>query len=150
MSSILEDTLARLKKRFSVYIAVPAVIFVFDIIIHHFNIYVSPPLGSLKTWGYFLFVISLTGGIAAPILLRLNFQRNAAKTKIATVEGYNRLQNMLMLSVLISGISADIAYIFPVQIFYLYGAFFSCLYGIYSVIPFRKKIAAELRFYKLV
>ncbi len=150
MNSILDETVSRLKKTFAAYIIIAAVLFVLDIIIHKIFPPVEPPVLNLRTWGYFMFVISLFGGIGAPILLRLNFQKNAAKTKIATLDGYIRLQKMLFLSIFISCVSAVIAYLFPVQIFYLYGAFFSTLYGIYSVIPYKKKIGAEMRFYKLI
>ena len=150
MNSILDSTLSGLKKRFAVYFSISAVLFIFDVIVHYLFSSVTPPVFGLRTWGYFMFVISLIGGVGAPILLRLNFQKNASKVKMTTIEGYNRLQNMLLLSVFISSISAVIAYLFPVQLLYLYGSFFSCLYGIYSVIPYKKKIAAELRFYKLI
>lgn len=150
MNSILEDILSGLRKLFAIYFVIAALFFIVDVVFHYTVVSVEPPLFSLKTWGYFLFIISIFAGVGIPILLRSNFQKNAAKTRIATMEGYHRLQRQLMLSVFISCISADIAYLFPVQLLYLYGAFFSCLYGIYSVIPYRKKIAAELKFYKLV
>lgn len=150
MTTIIDDTIGRLRKIFAVLFIIAAALFVGDVIAHKTIISIEPPLFSLKTWGYFLFVISLITGVGVPILLRANFQKNAARTKLATIEGYNKLQQLLLVSVFISCISADAAYFFPVHIFYLYGAFFSCLYGIYSVIPYRKKIAAEMKFYNLI
>ncbi|MDC7226833.1 MAG: hypothetical protein PQJ61_08705 [Spirochaetales bacterium] len=150
MSSILDQTIGILKKRFVLYIAVAAFLFLGDVVFHYTAVAIKPPLFSTKTWGYFMFVIALFSGVGVPIFLRSSFQRNAAKTGIAKLDGYQRLQSLLMFSVFISCIASDIAYFFPVQTFYLYGAFFSCLYGIYSVIPYRKKIAAEMKFYKLI
>lgn len=149
MSEIIDDIVGGLKKTFTVTVVIAAAFFVLDVVVHKTIVSVEAPLVSLKTWGYFLFIISIFTGVGMPIFLRSSYHRKSAENKIATIEGFRQLQHRLLISVFISCISADIAYLFPVQILYLYGAFFSCIYGIYSVIPYRKKIAAELKFYKL-
>ena len=149
MSSKIDEVVGKLRKTFIIYVVIAALLFIGDVVFHYLAEPIESPLFSLKTWGYFMFIISLFCGVGIPILLRANFQKISAKNGIAEIEGYLGLQMKLLLSVFISCISAVIAYFFPVQLLYLYGAFFSCLYGIYSVIPYKKKIAAEMRFYKL-
>ncbi|MDC7125798.1 MAG: hypothetical protein PQJ46_09530, partial [Spirochaetales bacterium] len=120
MSDILTSTLKKLKKLFIVYLAIAVLLFAFDIVFHKFCAPVTPLFFSLKLWGYFLFVISLITGVAVPILLRTNFHKHASITGIATLEGYLRLQKLLLFSAFISTLAADIAYFFPVNSVYLY------------------------------
>ena len=124
-------------------------LFGLDVLLHQLQVEVAPPVGSLRLWGIVLLILSVGCGIALPILMRTLFQSRAAKKKSVSFEEYQRFILALTLVALSAALLADIAYLFVVPKLYLYGSVLAGLYGIYSAIPSRRKISAELKYYGL-
>ena len=150
MAEILDLVIRRIKKTFMVFIIPVLILFAGVALLHQRIKTVTPSLINLKLTGVLVFIISFLCGVGVPILLRIAFQKKAAGIKKAVVDDYEDLQRKLIISVFISCLSAVAGYVFPVSTLYLYGAFFSCLYGVYSVLPYRRKIAGEMKFYHLI
>ena len=127
----------------------PALIFLAsDVFLHRTGVRITPP-GNLRYWGLTLLILSVTSGIALPILMRTLFHSRAVKTKKVEHGQYRRFQEHLIMLGLSACYFACLAYLFLVSKLYLYGSVFAGLYGVYSSIPSRAKLAGEMRYYGL-
>ncbi len=123
--------------------------FAADVVIHQMRIQVSLPFGTPRLWGIAVLILSVLCGAALPILMRAGFQTWAAGTRSVGIEEYANLQARLIVLSMIAALLACVAYLFLLPKLYLYGSVLAGLYGIYSAIPTRRKINAELRYYGL-
>jgi hypothetical protein len=123
--------------------------FVADVVIHQMRIQVSLPFGTPRLWGIAVLILSVLCGVALPILLRAGFQTRASRKRSVGIEEYTSLQVLLTVLSMVAALLACVAYLFLFPKLYLYGSVLAGLYGIYSSIPSRRKIASELRYYGL-
>ncbi len=143
-----KDISKTLWKFFWFSIVLPLILFIGVVVVHQLEISFIPP-GDLRIWGIFLFVFSVTVGVALPVLLRTSFHGKYIKQNSTTISEYLGYQRNLIIVCSIAIISASIAYLFIVSPLYMYGSILAALYGIYSTIPFNERIANELKIYKL-
>jgi len=129
-------------------IALPLVIFAGVVIVHQTGVNFIIP-GSIRIWGIFLLVFSVTFGVALPVLLRTFFHGKYVKQKSVDYSEYVLYQRNMIVVCSIAIVSASIAYLFIVSPLYMYGSILAALYGVYSALPFREKIVNELKIYKL-
>ncbi len=134
---------------FGVAITPVVLFFVADVVIHQTGIQVTLPFGTPRLWGIAVLILSVLCGAALPILMRAGFQTRAAGTQSVGIEEYMSLQMRLIVLSMIAALLACVAYLFLLPKLYLYGSVLAGLYGIYSAIPTRRKINAELRYYGL-
>jgi hypothetical protein len=138
----------RLTKSFWIMLSPVIVLFVLSFLAHLGPISVVPP-HSLRAWGIVLLVLSVTLCVALPILLRSLFHERAVRRKTVEYWRYERFQ-VRQLAIVVSGAAfAGLAYLFIVPKLHLYGSVLAALYGIYSVVPARKKFAGEMKYYQI-
>ena len=145
MSALLK----KMRLAFSILCGVETLFFIFIFFLHRQEISVTPPFWSPWTWGVVLMVLSVIFGVALPILMRTLFHSQAARDKKVEFWRYERLQLNLIIISLMGAFFACFAYLFLVPEFHLGASVLAGLYGIYSAIPTRRKITAELNYYGL-
>ena len=148
-----EDMVSALLKKmtrvFSILCGPAALFFIIIFFLHRQEIAVTPPFWSRWTWGVVLLVLSVTFGIALPILMRTLFHSRTVRDKKVEFWRYEKLQvNLIIISVL-GAFFACFAYLFLVAKFHLGASVLAGLYGIYSAIPVRRKVAADMKYYGL-
>ncbi len=104
---------------------------------------------TLRTAGLVFFILAIACGVAGPILLRVLIQDRMVKSGALSAGEYLnhnlRINAVTMLAVIFSGVN----YFLAVPDLYLYGSVLAAIYGIYGIIPVEKKIAAEVRYYRI-
>ena len=145
MSALLK----KMRLVFCILCGAETLFFIFIFFLHRQEISVTPPFLSLWTWGFVLLVLSVTFGVALPILMRTLFHSQAARDKKVEFWRYEMLQLSLIIISLLGAFFACFAYLFLVPEFHLGASVLAGLYGIYSAIPNRRKITAELNYYGL-
>jgi len=147
-----ENNIRLIKKLYWIFAGTitPVVLFfAADVVMHQMGIRVMLPFGSPRLWGITVLILSVLCGAALPILMRSAFQTRAAGARSVGIEEYASLQVRLIVISMIAALPACVAYLFVLPKLYLYGSVLAGLYGIYSSIPSRRKINAELRYYGL-
>jgi hypothetical protein len=124
-------------------------IFLSIFFLHQSKISVNPPWFTLRVWGIIILVLSVSFGVAVPVLIRTYFHSKAVKSKNADFDNFSKLHCRLILVSLSGSFFACFAYLFIVPEFHLGASVLAGLYGIYSAIPVRKKLKAELNYYGL-
>jgi len=143
-------TLTRKLSRLFWVMTVVAVIFLgIGYLLHRMNILIQAPFGSLRSWGIFLLILSVTLGVALPVLLRTLFNKKAVEAKRVELGLFFVHQKRLVVVSVSAAYAAAISYLLMVPNLYLYGSVLAALYGIYSAIPTGHKLKGELRFYGL-
>ena len=109
----------------------------------------TPLLGPahLKTVGTSLFILTMIFTVALPILIRVRFHQHALAFLSINPSDYGAFQKKLMISVGIGTALAGLSYILVIPDLYLYASVLAALYGIYSILPSRRKVMGELRAY---
>jgi len=135
--------------RYFVLMILPVIIlFTLSYFAHQQNIRITPP-GNLQAWGVLLLILAVSLSMALPILMRTIFHDRSARRGGVDFWSYERFQ-LRQMAVAISGaVFAGLAYLFLVPKFHLYATVLAGLYGIYSVLPSRKKISGEMKYYKI-
>ena len=129
---------------------IPALLFfAVDILLHYLGVKPAIPFGSPRLWGIPLFILAVSCGVALPILMRARFQTHVARRKTVALSEYEAVQVRLILVSLTAALFADVAYLFLLPKLYLYGSILAGLYGIYGVIPSKRRILADLKYYGL-
>ena len=143
---------AMLKRLIIVFAAltVPVVVFFLIVVyVHRQEMAVAPPLFPIWSWGVVLMVLSVMCGIALPILMRTIFHAGALRDKKVDLHQYQKLQTGMIVVSLAGAYTACLAYLFLVPTLHLYASVLAGLYGIYSAIPVRRKLSADLKYYGL-
>lgn len=141
--------LKKMTRAFSILCGAAALFFIIIFFLHRQEIAVTPPFWSPWTWGVVLMVLSVAFGVALPILIRTLFHSRAVRNKRVEFWRYEKLQiNLIIISVL-GAFFACFAYLFLVAKFHLGASVLAGLYGIYSAIPVRRKLAADMKYYGL-
>ena len=138
----------KLLKVFWFSLALPLLLFLAVAITLQLGIRYNPP-GNIRIWGILLLVLSVTFGVALPVLFRTFFHGKYIKHKSVSISEYLVYQRGLITVCSIAIISASISYLFIVSTLYMYGSILAALYGVYSAIPFNERIVKELKIYKL-
>ena len=143
------DQLIKKLIRYFIIMILPAVmLFAFSYFTHQRNIEITAP-GSIQAWGVLLLILTVSLSVALPILMRTIFHDRSARRGEVDFRGYERFQ-IRQMAVAVSGtVFAALAYLFLVPKFHLYTTVLAGLYGIYSVLPSRKKISGEMKYYKI-
>jgi len=142
------NILKRLWILFWLSIISPLLLFIAVVIIHQMGIIIIAP-GNIRVWGILLLVLSVSFGVALPVLFRTSFHGNYLKTKKVTLSDYFIYQRKMVVVCAVSIIPASGAYLLIVSPLYMYGSILAALYGIYSTLPFSDKIVNELKMYSL-
>ena len=140
--------LKRLWKIFWVSSVLPLLIFTGVVIVHQLGLEIAFS-GNIRIWGILLLVFSVTFGVAIPVFFRTSFHGKYIKQSGTDISNYLIYQRKVNIVCSISIVFASIAYLLVVSPLYMYGSILAALYGVYSVIPFKEKIEAELKMYKL-
>lgn len=143
-----EDIFRKLWRIFWVSVVLPLSLFVVVVVVLRLGIRYSPP-GNIRIWGIVLFVLSVTFGVAIPVLLRTSFYGKFVKCKSVSVSEYINYQKFLIIVCSTAIISSSVSYLFIVSSLYMYGSILAALYGVYSVIPFQMKIGKEVKIFRL-
>ena len=146
--SNIKDIPKKLWKLFWVSIVLPLIFFAAVVIVLKLGIRYNPP-GNIRIWGIFLLVLSVTLGVALPVIFRTSFHGIYIKHESVSMSEYLGYQRGLIAVCSIAIISASVSYLFIVSPLYMYGSVLAALYGVYSAIPFNEKIMKELKIYKL-
>lgn len=141
------DLHVQLERRFCLYFFPVLLLFLLLSYLHRQGLSPVPPFGSLRIWGLLLFLSTVLLSVAAPIILRAFFQSFVAREGGAALITFYRLQLRMSLLSLLGSYTALLAYLFLVPPFYLYASVLMALYGIYAVLPSRKKLQRELHIY---
>ena len=143
------DQLIRKLIRYFVLMILPAVMLLaLSYFVHQRDVEIMLP-GSIQLWGVLFLVLAVSLGVALPILMRTLFHDRSARRGGVDFRRYERFQ-ILQMAVAVSGtLFAALAYLFLVPKFHLYASVLAGLYGIYSVIPSKNKIAGEMKYYKI-
>ena len=145
MSALLK----KMTRVFTILCGAAALFFIIIFFLHRQEVAVTPPFRSGWIWGVVLMVLSVTFGVAIPIFMRTLFHSQAARNKRVEFWCYEKLQlNLIIISVL-GAYFACFAYLFLVAKFHLGTSVLAGLYGIYSAIPVRRKIVADMKYYGL-
>ena len=139
----------RLTRIFSILASVAVVLFGVDFLLYVLKVPIVLPGIPIGVLGLVFLMISVFFGVALPILMRTLFQTRAAKRKRVGLGEMESFQVKLVVIPLIAAYSADLACLFIVPNIHLYGSVLCALYGIYSAIPVRRKILADLNYYGL-
>ncbi len=139
----------KLLKVFWIMITAALIFLSIGVFIHRSGISVEPPFGSAWSWGLALLILSVSCGIALPILMRTIFHEQAIKRRKVDFERFTSFQIYLIIVSLSAAFFACLAYLFLVPKFHLYASVLAGLYGVYSSIPSEKKIAGEMKYYGL-
>lgn len=143
------DKLTKKLIKVFVLLLLPALaLFVLAYIGHRTGLRVAAP-GNLKVWGIVLLLLSVILSVALPILLRAVFHDRSARRKLVEYWQYERFQVRQMAVTLAGAVFAGLAYLLLVPRFHLYGSVLAALYGVYSVLPARRKLAGEMKYYKI-
>ncbi len=118
-------------------------------ILHKYGVTLQVPSGPPRLWGILFLLLTALCGIATPILMRTTFHDRAIKNKNVTRAQFEKYQKGIILTSFAGAFIADIAYLFLIPQFYVYGCVLAAIYGVYGAIPTPKKITAEMRFYNL-
>lgn len=149
METAVVDRLAKKLTRTFVLLLLPALtLFVLAFVGHRSGLRVALP-GSLRVWGIVLLLLTVILSVALPILLRALFHDRAARRRQVEYYEYERFQVRQMAVTLAGAVFAGLAYLLVVPNFHLYGSVLMALYGIYSVLPARRKLAGEMNYYKI-
>lgn len=143
------DQLIKKLIRYFVLMILPAVVlFTLSYFAHQCNIEITAP-GSIQAWGILFLILAVSLSVALPIMMRTIFHDRSARRSRVDFRRYERFQ-LRQMAVAISGtVFAGLAYLFLVPKFHLYATVLAGLYGIYSVLPSRKKISGEMKYYKI-
>jgi hypothetical protein len=143
------DRLARKLIRTFVLLLLPALaLFVLAYATQHSGLRVASP-GNPRAWGIVLLLLTVILSVALPILLRTVFHDRAARRGRVEYRHYERFQVRQMAVTLAGAVFAGLAYLLLVPRFHLYASVLMALYGIYSVLPARRKLAGEMKYYKI-
>jgi hypothetical protein len=143
------DKLMKKMIRVFVLLLLPALIlFVLAFVSHQSGMRVTVP-GGLRIWGIVLLVLTVFLSVALPILMRTLFHDRAAKSQHVEYLQYERFQVRQMAVTLAGAVFAGLAYLLVVPNFHLYASVLMALYGVYSVLPSRRKLAGEMKYYKI-
>ena len=139
----------RLRKIFWILASVAAALFGVDFLLFMLKISIVFPGIPIGVLGLVLLMLSVFFGVAFPILIRTLFQTRAAKRKQVGFREMESFQVKLVVIPFIAAYAADMACLFIVPDVHLYGSVLCALYGIYSALPVRRKILADLNYYGL-
>jgi hypothetical protein len=118
-------------------------------LLHQLEVPISPRGAELRDWGISLLILSVTLGVALPILLRTLFNRKAVQAKRVAMAAFVEHHQRLVAIPISAAYAAAVAYLLLVPNLYLYGSVLAGLYGIYSAYPQERKIKGEMRYYGL-
>lgn len=96
-----------------------------------------------------VFIISILLAVALPLLYRIRFVKDVAGTHGVNMEEFMPFQLNSMALALIAPYAAAIGYMAGISNFHFSGAFLAALYGAYYYFPAEKRIAKEMKMFRV-
>lgn len=118
-------------------------------ILHKLAIPQSPHGETLRMFGLIFFVLSVATGIALPIIFRTQLHGKLMRNKKIELKEYISYNRALFILAASSSVFSSVNYFLAVPDLYLYGSVLATLWGIYGVIPAKKRIISETKYYRV-
>ncbi len=103
----------------------------------------------LRNMGLIFFILSVTSGIALPIIFRTLLHGKLIANKRIKLSEYLRYNIYLFILAYISVVFSSVNYFLAAPPLYLYGSVLAALWGIYGVMPGKKRISTETKYYRV-
>lgn len=147
MNEETHSLLNRMNRRFWIWAAADAAIFILIFFLHRAGITpsVTPPI--LRGLGITFLILTALACAAAPIMIRSVYVSRTLKTGRFHPANYGDLQVRLISLSMAGALFAAGSYLFLVPKLHLYAAMIAALYGVYSAIPAKKKIQGEINYF---
>jgi hypothetical protein len=106
-------------------------------------------LGNIDLVGKVVFISAIVLAVALPMFYRIRFVKSVEGSRNVSEEAFVPFQLTLMSLALIAPYVAAAGYIAAVSTFHFSGAFLASLYGAYYYFPSDRRVAQEMRLFRV-
>ncbi len=109
---------------------------------------IQPPI-PLNILGPAVFIGAIALAVALPLYIRASFVRRVSGEKHVPQNEFLRFEKQLTAVAVAAAYVAAVGYLFEVSRFHFTGAFLAALYGAYYYFPTNKRVAFEMKIFRV-